>query len=63
MEPLITVNLLDSQNLLTGAINMFDFLCVGGIEINEIRCKKLLDNGLGLVTALTHIWVTKHPLK
>ena len=31
---------------------MFNFLCVGGIEANETRCKELLDNSLGLVTAL-----------
>jgi len=52
MEPLIAVNLLDSQNLLTNAINMFNHLCIDGIEANEIRCKELLDNSLGLVTAL-----------
>ncbi len=52
MEPLIAVNLLDSQNLLTNAVNMFNFLCIGGIEANETRCKELLDNSLGLVTAL-----------
>ena len=52
MEPLIAVNLLDSQNLLTNAVNMFNFLCIGGIEANEVRCKELLDNSLGLVTAL-----------
>ena len=52
MEPLIALNLLDSQNLLTNAVNMFNFLCIGGIEANEKRCKELLDNSLGLVTAL-----------
>ena len=52
MEPLIALNLLDSQNLLTNAVNMFNFLCIGGIEANEKRCKELLDNSLALVTAL-----------
>jgi aspartate ammonia-lyase len=52
MEPLIAVNLLDSQNILTNAVNMFNFLCVSGIQANETRCKELLDNSLGLVTAL-----------
>ncbi|KGJ97511.1 aspartate ammonia-lyase [Colwellia psychrerythraea] len=52
MEPLIAVNLLDSQNLLTNAVNMFNFLCISGIEANESRCKELLDNSLGLATAL-----------
>jgi len=52
MEPLIAVNLLDSMNLLTNAISMFTSLCIKGIEANEERCKNLLDNSLGLVTAL-----------
>jgi len=52
MEPLIAVNLLDSIGLLTNAINMFRTLCVDGITANSERCKDLLDNSLGLVTAL-----------
>jgi len=52
MEPLIAVNVLDALDLLTNAIDMFDRLCIQGIEANELRCKNLLDNSLGLVTAL-----------
>ncbi|MBU2971699.1 aspartate ammonia-lyase [Pseudoalteromonas sp. C2R02] len=52
MEPLIAVNVLDSIELLTNAIHMFRTLCVDGITANSERCKDLLDNSLGLVTAL-----------
>jgi len=52
MEPLIAVNVLDSIALLTNAIHMFRTLCVDGITANSERCKYLLDNSLGLVTAL-----------
>lgn len=52
MEPLIAVNILDAIDLLTNALDMFDRLCIQGIEANEDRCKDLLDNSLGLVTAL-----------
>jgi len=52
MEPLIIVNVLESMSLLTNATNMFTELCVVGITANESRCRDLLDNSLGLVTAL-----------
>lgn len=52
MEPLIAVNILDSMNLLKNSMKMFRELCVEGISANEQRCKFLLDNSLGLVTAL-----------
>jgi len=52
MEPLIAVNVLDSIELLTNAIHMFRTLCVDDITANSERCKDLLDNSLGLVTAL-----------
>lgn len=52
MEPLIAANILQSINLLTNASNMFSKLCVIGITANESRCKDLLDNSLGLITAL-----------
>jgi len=52
MEPLIALNILSSMNLLMNACTMFKTLCIEGISANENRCKDLLDNSLGLVTAL-----------
>ncbi len=53
MEPVIIVNILESMSLLTKASIMFANLCVVDINANQNRCKDLLDNSLGLVTALT----------
>jgi aspartate ammonia-lyase len=52
MEPLIAVNILDSIALLTNAMHMFRTLCIDDITANSERCRDLLDNSLGLVTAL-----------
>lgn len=52
MEPLIAVNILDSISLLTRAMRMFRELCINGIQANEQRCSYLLENSLGLLTAL-----------
>ncbi|RHW76203.1 aspartate ammonia-lyase [Colwellia sp. RSH04] len=52
MEPLITVNLLDSMNILTKSMRMFKVHCVDGIKANKSRCSDLLEQSLGLVTAL-----------
>lgn len=52
MEPLIAVNIFNSIELLTNACDMFNKLCVQGIEANQTRCRDLLDGSLGLITAL-----------
>jgi len=52
MEPLIAANILQSITLLTNACTMFNEFCVKGITANEGRCRDLLDNSLGLITAL-----------
>lgn len=52
MEPLIAVNILDSMSLLTNAMKMFRELCIDDIRANEQRCSDLLNQSLGLVTAL-----------
>jgi aspartate ammonia-lyase len=52
MEPLIAANILQSISLLTNACTMFNDFCVKGITANESRCRDLLDNSLGLITAL-----------
>jgi len=52
MEPLIAVNMLDSIKLLTNSMKMFREFCIEGISANEQRCSDLLNQSLGLVTAL-----------
>ncbi|MFT4020381.1 MAG: aspartate ammonia-lyase [Acinetobacter sp.] len=52
MEPLIAFKLFESVDLLGKAMHMFTEKCVNTITANEARCKALVDNSIGIVTAL-----------
>ena len=52
MEPLIAYKLFDSTRLLQRALDMLTVLCIEGITANEEHCKNLVENSIGLVTAL-----------
>ncbi|GEK46193.1 aspartate ammonia-lyase [Halomonas pacifica] len=52
MEPLIAYKIFDSIRLLTRAMDMLREHCVVGITANEQRCRELVENSIGLVTAL-----------
>lgn len=52
MEPLIAYKLFDSTNLLQRALDMLRTLCIEGITANEEHCTALVQNSIGLVTAL-----------
>lgn len=52
MEPLITFKLFDSVRLLTRAMDMLREHCVTGITANEAHCRMLVEQSIGLVTAL-----------
>lgn len=52
MEPLIAYKLFDSTRLLQRALDMLCALCIQGITANEEHCKNLVQNSIGLVTAL-----------
>jgi aspartate ammonia-lyase len=52
MMPLIAYNLTFSLELLTNCVRKFTESCVIGIVANEIRCRKYLEDSLGLVTVL-----------
>ncbi|WP_355661616.1 aspartate ammonia-lyase [Halomonas salifodinae] len=52
MEPLIAYKIFDSIRLLTRAMDMLREHCVVGITANEARCRELVENSIGLVTAL-----------
>ncbi|WP_428773207.1 aspartate ammonia-lyase [Vibrio sp.] len=52
MEPLIAYNVLDSLRLLTKAMEMLRSKCVVGITANEQRCRELVDNSIGIITAV-----------
>jgi fumarate hydratase class II len=50
--PLITYNLLQSIDLLTGAINLLADKCIPGIRADRTRCRKYMDQSLALATLL-----------
>jgi len=51
-KPLIVLDMLDSLQLLTGAMTSFTVWCVAGIEADRDRTQQLLGRSLMLVTAL-----------
>lgn len=52
MEPLIAYKLLDSIRQLSRAMSMLKNRCVIGITANRDRCAELVNNSIGLITAL-----------
>merc|ERR1719310_153851 len=52
MEPVIIYKLFTSVRVLTRGLNTFRDKCVVGITANEERCKELVHNSIGIVTAL-----------
>merc|ERR1719310_2482296 len=52
MEPVIIYKLFTSVRVLTRGLNTFREKCVIGITANEERCKEMVHNSIGIVTAL-----------
>jgi aspartate ammonia-lyase len=52
MMPLIAYNLLFSMELLKNCVQKFTDSCITGIKANEERCRRYLEDSLGLVTVL-----------
>lgn len=52
-KPVMIYNLLQSIQLISDSVNSFANNCVAGISVNKERIKKLLDQSLMLVTALS----------
>lgn len=51
-EPVIFYKIFESLTCLANAIKTLTNNCVSGIKANKIRCSELLNNSLGIVTAL-----------
>jgi aspartate ammonia-lyase len=51
-EPAIGFSILKSLRMLTAAIDTLTSRCVNGIEADRARCLGLVENSIGLVTAL-----------
>ena len=52
-EPVIFFNLFESIETLTNGVKTFTRNCISGITGNTIRCKSLVYNSVGIVTAIT----------
>ncbi|PTM56420.1 class II fumarate hydratase [Desmospora activa] len=52
MMPVIAHNLLQSIEILTEAMHALRERCVAGLEVDEERCRKLVEQSLALATAL-----------
>jgi fumarate hydratase class II len=52
-KPLIAANVLESIDLLAGACDSFRQHCIAGLRADEQRIRRLLNDSLMLVTALT----------
>lgn len=52
MEPVIVFNLLQSLDILRSVIRVFREKCVSGISANVERCRELVENSVGVVTAI-----------
>ena len=52
MEPLIAFKLFESIRLLQRAMDMLREHCIVGITANEDHCRRLMENSIGLITAL-----------
>lgn len=51
-EPVIFYKLFEPLTCLTGAVRTLRINCITGIIANTQRCKELVDNSVGIVTAL-----------
>jgi len=52
MEPVMVYNLLQSFQILTNVINVFEEKCVRGITANKEKCEEYVENSIGLITAI-----------
>lgn len=55
MEPLIAFKLFTSINNLTNALKTLTNRCITGITANKERCREMVENSIGLVTALVPV--------
>ncbi len=55
MEPIIVQSLFESIEMLINGMLTLRVRCIQGIMANEKRCRKLVENSIGLVTALNPV--------
>lgn len=52
MEPVIAYNLFQSIEILTNAVNTLNHKCIINIKANLERCQELVNNSVGIITAI-----------
>jgi aspartate ammonia-lyase len=52
MEPVVVFNLLQSLDILRNVLRVFRERCVSGITANVERCRDMVENSVGIVTAI-----------
>jgi len=52
MEPVIVQSIMESIEMLINGMTTFRLRCIDGITANEAHCRRLVENSIGLVTAL-----------
>ena len=52
MEPIIAAKLLESIEILSNAVTMLDQKCIRGITINKEHCEFMVNNSIGIITAI-----------
>jgi aspartate ammonia-lyase len=52
MEPVLTFNLLQSLDILSNVVKVFASRCVKGITANIQRCRQMVEQSVGIITAI-----------
>lgn len=55
MEPVIVQSLFESVEMLKNGMNTLTYRCIEGITANEENCRRMVENSIGLVTALNPV--------
>ena len=55
MEPVIVQSIFESIDMLINGMKTFTHRCIDGITANKDRCKRMVQNSIGIVTALNPV--------
>jgi aspartate ammonia-lyase len=55
MEPVIVQSIFESIEMLKNGMNTLKYKCIDGITANEKRCRELVENSIGIITALNPV--------
>ncbi|MEE4196975.1 MAG: aspartate ammonia-lyase [Bacteroidales bacterium] len=55
MEPVIVQSIFESVEMLVNGMKTFNYRCISGITANGQRCREMVQNSIGIVTALNPV--------